>query len=268
MTQEPRHGSGTSVPPGPDGAGAAARSAGEAGRDAEQRALAAFREARGRWPDRTVPPWRRRGRDDWRPADRRRGGLQVRAAIAGLAAAVTLGGAALAAGSGALPTPFGDGGPGGGRAPVRPVHSASAPSSADPELPRPRTPPPRTGVTGPGPTGPTDSGRRAGGPGRAPDGAARAPGETALCQVYARSRGSKRAGDPTALERLEQAAGGASQVAGYCEALLRPAADGKEKKAGAGSGARTGGKRDAGPGAGREPTPKASGAGRAGAADR
>ncbi|MCX4966039.1 hypothetical protein OHA98_14535 [Streptomyces sp. NBC_00654] len=267
MTQEPRHGSGASVPPGPDGAGAAARSAEEAGRDAEQRALAAFREARGQWPDGTVPPWRRRGRDDWRPAQGRRGGIPVRAAIGGFAVAVTLGGAALAAGSGALPTPFGDGGPG-GRAPVRPAHSASAPSSAGPESPRPGTPPPRTGATGPGPTGPTDSGRRAGGPGQAPDGAARAPGDTALCQVYERSRGIGRAGDPTALERLEKTAGGASEVAGHCEALLRRAADGTEGKAGAGSGARTGPKREPGPGAGREPAPKASGAARAGPADR
>ncbi|MGY3678455.1 hypothetical protein [Streptomyces sp. TE33382] len=265
MTQEPRHGSGASVPPGPDEAGAAARSAGAAGRDAEQRALAAFREARGQWPDRKVPPWRRRGRDDWRPVDRRpvdrrRGGLPVRAAIGGFAVAVTLGGAALAAGSGALPMPFGDGGPG-GRAPARPAHSASAPASADPQFPRPSTPPPRTGGTGPEPTGSTDSGRRAGGP-------ARTPGDTALCQVYVRSRDNGRAGDPTALERLEQAAGGASQVAGYCEALLRRANEGESGKKADDSGARAGGNRDPGPGAGRGPAPKASGAARARPADR
>lgn len=89
---------------------AAAQRAGEAGLVAEKRALDAFRAARDEGAHAPVSPLRRRRRDDWRPVERWRGVRSVRAVLAGLTAAVALGGVAVAAGSGAMPGPFGAGG--------------------------------------------------------------------------------------------------------------------------------------------------------------
>ncbi|MER5501035.1 hypothetical protein ACFYXP_16515 [Streptomyces sp. NPDC002466] len=179
--------------------------------DGERRAVAAFRAARDEGAHAPVPRWRRRRRDDWRPAQRRRGTRPVRGMLGGALAAALLGGVAVAAGSGALPTPFGDDGPG----PVRPT--PTSPATPGPHRTGEAPPPPDDDgtrrSTGPD-TGPTNI---PGGP-RSSD---RARNVAALCRVYLEGRGNGRAMDATAFERLEAAAGGASEAAvtAYCAAL-------------------------------------------------
>ncbi|MEU0276624.1 hypothetical protein [Streptomyces sp. NPDC006307] len=97
----------------------------------EERALAAFRAARdagGHAHAHAHGVRRARRRDDWRPGGaelRRRRSL--RAAAMGLAATVLLGGVAVAAQTGAIPTPFGGGDGGRGGSVPRPSTAPTAP---------------------------------------------------------------------------------------------------------------------------------------------
>ncbi|MFJ8646315.1 hypothetical protein ACIRNI_09325 [Streptomyces sp. NPDC093546] len=102
----------------------------------EEQALAAFRAARDAGGHAHAHGVRRaRRRDDWRPGGaelRRRRSL--RAAAMGLAATVLLGGVAVAAQTGAIPTPFGGGGDGdGGRGGSVPRPSTAP--TAPPDVP-------------------------------------------------------------------------------------------------------------------------------------
>ncbi|MFE7616932.1 hypothetical protein [Streptomyces sp. NPDC057496] len=196
------------MPDGPDPDGP--------GMDGERRAVAAFLAARDGGAHAPVPWWRRRRRDDWRPAQWRRGTRPVRGMLGGVLVAALLGGVAVAAGSGALPTPFGGDGPDGpdGPGPVRPTPTAPATPGGH------RTggaPPPVDDGTGRS-TGPDT------GPTKAPDGSRssdRARNVAALCRAYLDGRGNGRAMDATAFERLEAAVGGESEeaVTAYCDAL-------------------------------------------------
>lgn len=188
------------------------------GEESAQAALAAYREARdsgvhalpGRW-------WRARGRDDWRPSRRRRGALPVRAAFASAAATVTLGGMALAAGTGAIPGPFGTGGSGG---------SASGGGAG-------------TGTAGTYSNAPTVPGTERGSAGDTAGGAARRPsadvtrpatarpprarGDVEYCAAYLASDGrgtASRHGEPSELPTAAAAAAGQS-VEAYCEDVLK-----------------------------------------------
>ncbi|MGW1191517.1 hypothetical protein [Streptomyces sp. NPDC002559] len=194
------------MPDGPDPDGP--------GMDGERRAVAAFLAARDGGAHAPVPWWRRRRRDDWRPAQRRRGTRPVRGMLGGVLVAALLGGVAVAAGSGALPTPFGGDGPD-GPGPVRPTPTAPATPGGH-----------RTGEVPP-PADDDGTGRSTGpdaGPTKVPDGprsSDRARNVAALCRAYLDGRGNGRAMDATAFERLEAAAGGESEeaVTAYCDAL-------------------------------------------------
>ncbi|MGW2177438.1 hypothetical protein ACWCXX_04935 [Streptomyces sp. NPDC001732] len=184
--------------------------------DGERRAVAAFLAARDGGAHAPVPWWRRRRRDDWRPAVRRRGARPVRGVLGGFLAAALLGGVAVAAGSGALPGPFGGGSDGPGT--VRPT----SPAPVTPGARRTGDAPPPTG--GDGTAESTGTGRGTGST-KAPDDARSSKGArniTALCRVYLADRGNGRSLDATAFERLETAAGGASETAvrAYCAGLL------------------------------------------------
>ncbi|MEU0830106.1 hypothetical protein [Streptomyces sp. NPDC005969] len=192
---------------------AAVQRSGETGPAAEQRALDAFRAARDEGALVPVSPLRRRRRDDWRPVERLRFVRSARAMIAGFAAAVTLGGVAVAAGSGPTPTPFDDDGRDRTR-PAHPVRSASTAHDA-PGSPQPGAPTPAAGRTQQEPTDPPGAGRSAGHPSQAQD-------DEAHCRAHRMARGRGKAADATAFDRLEAAAGGASAVPGYCDGLLGP----------------------------------------------
>ncbi|MGX1883339.1 hypothetical protein [Streptomyces sp. NPDC055287] len=177
---------------------------GEADADAGARAaLAAFREARdsgvhagpGRW-------WQARRRDDWRPSGRWRGALPVRAAFASAAVTVTLGGVALAAGTGVIPAPFGtrEGGSGAdatsSSAPATPG-AARASDTAGERLPS-------AGATGPGSAPPL-----------------RARDEVAHCVAHLVSHGRSAPGRGAPSKRLTTAADDAGlTVKAYCESVL------------------------------------------------
>ncbi|MFF4083392.1 hypothetical protein ACFYZN_28880 [Streptomyces sp. NPDC001777] len=193
--------------------------------DGERRAVAAFRAARDGGAHAPVPWWRRRRRDDWRPAQRRRGTRPVRGVLGGVLAAALLGGVAVAAGSGTLPNPFGGDGPD-GPGPVRPAPTAPATPGGH-----------RTGGA-PSPVGDDGPGRSTGPgtvPTKTPEGprsSDRARNVAALCRAYLDGRGNGRAMDATAFERLEAAAGGESEeaVRAYCEALPEPPAPGETNR--------------------------------------
>ncbi|MFD9970998.1 hypothetical protein ACFWYA_23120 [Streptomyces sp. NPDC059011] len=170
---------------------------------ARERALAAFRTARDAGLHAApLPWWRRRGRDDWRSAaERRRSRLLVRGLIAGIFAA-SLGGMAVAAGTGAIPSPFGGGEePAPGRSP-EPTRTRQ--TERTPEAP---VMPPRTSE------GATE-------PGQAP-GAAVSADDLAHCRAYLAAL--ERKGLPPrgeAMARLEARAGGPEAVWAWCEGLL------------------------------------------------
>ncbi|MGW4229836.1 hypothetical protein ACWEF9_11230 [Streptomyces sp. NPDC004980] len=189
---------------------AAAQRAGALDADDELRATAAFLAARDEGAHASVSPWRRRRRHDWRPVRRRGGVRSVRVMLGGFVAAATLGGVAVATGSGAIPTPFGDGGQ---KAPDAVQHT-----QVHPTVPGGRPSGEAWADGGGSAKGATDTpggARPTGGPGRARD-------EAELCRVYVRDRGNGKAADATAFERLEAAAGEASEsaVAEYCDTLL------------------------------------------------
>ncbi|MET7857440.1 hypothetical protein ABZS81_09435 [Streptomyces sp. NPDC005318] len=211
----------------------AAQRVDETGPMAEERALDAFRTARDEGAHAPVPPLLRRRRDDWRPVERRRGARSLRSMAAGFAAAAMLGGVAVAAGSGAVPTPFGDRRP-------HPTHS----TNVEPDSPgsRPReTQTPSADGTQHGVTDAAGTGPAAGHPGRAQD-------DTGLCRAYRLVQGRGKAQDASAFDRLSATAGGASAVPGYCDGLLGPRT--AQEKQGTGKGRRP----EPGSG-GPEPTP-------------
>ncbi|MEU6704323.1 hypothetical protein [Streptomyces wuyuanensis] len=208
----------------------AARRPGASDPSAQEQALAAFRTARDAGLHAApVPWWRRRARDDWRPAaERRRGRLLVRGLIAGLVMGA-LGGVAVAAGDGALPipSPFGGSEKPGRDEPqpvrTRPTERARTESGTPEASIRPsRTP-------GSGATGLTKNK-----PGGMPPAA-----EDALCGVYLDALDRK--GEPPrgeAMARLEAQAGGPEAVRAWCEeksaAAGQPRPDGPKGAPGAG----------------------------------
>ncbi|MFJ2088962.1 hypothetical protein ACIOEW_06795 [Streptomyces sp. NPDC087901] len=167
---------------------------GDVGPAGVERALVAFREA-GSAATGTVS-LRRRRRDDWRPV--RRGfplRVSLRAALGLVLGGVTVGGVALAAGTGVIPDP---------------LAPAETPGPR-PEVHAPRTP----GSTGAGPDRTTSS------PAPTPSGSATshdpAPGNrVALCHAWARGNGKHQG---AAFRQLAEAAGGDDAVGAYCAAL-------------------------------------------------
>ncbi|WOX22530.1 hypothetical protein [Streptomyces solicathayae] len=193
----------------PYAARADARPSGEPADPREAAAVDAFRRARDAGEHRTR---RTRRRDDWRPVTvRRRSAFPVRAAGLGIAVTVLLGGVAVAAGTGVLPTPF----------------------APRPETPSPSPVPSRSAGGQPEDGGP---GRDGTPPGRLdpelspaagrpkPPRPSAARDEEGHCRSYlAAQRRKGEAPDGTAYERLEEAAGGPRRVAAYCAPLLAEA---------------------------------------------
>ncbi|NGO42000.1 hypothetical protein [Streptomyces ureilyticus] len=156
--------------------------------EAEQRAVAAFRAARGGGAHRA----RTRRRDDWRLPAERRTGRPVKTTFAAVFASLTLGGVAVAAiGSAGSST-------GGGGADRKTAHpSVSAPARPGGE----------TSSASSGGAGPTD-------------GSAAAQDTEAHCRAYEQVKDRGEALDATAWQQLVAAAGGEGKVAAYCAAQL------------------------------------------------
>ncbi|MFG2023670.1 hypothetical protein [Streptomyces sp. NPDC048825] len=173
--------------------------------EAEQRAVAAFRAARGARAHRA----RTRRRDDWRLPAERRAGRRVKTTFAAVFTSLAVGGVAVAA-------------------------IGSAGSSADgtgQKTPHPSvTAPARPG----GETSPASSG-----PGPS-DSSSSAQDTEAHCRAYEQVEDRGKTLDATAWQRLVAAAGGESKVAAYCaEQLARatatPSRSGDRGKSGAGA---------------------------------
>lgn len=200
----------------------AARRPGVSDPSAQEQALAAFRTARDAGLHAApVPWWRRRARDDWRPAaERRRRRLLVRGLIAGLVMGA-LGGAAVAAGNGALPIPSPFGGS------EKPARDEPQPVQPRPtERTRTESGTPEASIT-PSPTpGSGATGLAKSKPSGMPPAA-----EDALCRVYLDAldrQGEPPRGEATA--RLEAQAGGPEALRARCEEKL--AAAGQPRPAG------------------------------------
>ncbi|MFI1155967.1 hypothetical protein [Streptomyces sioyaensis] len=205
----------------------------------EEAAMAAFRRTAGRG---AAAHTRSRGADEvfgggrsTAVAERTRFGRPVRRGFAVALAACAIGGVAVAAGTGVLPTPFRGGEP----EPASSVSAAETPGPLDTREPGAQT----DGTTESTPD-PTSSGQAAGpgtpAPGSSPG--ATTPGGTpgtghqgnggtggnghgdkknlllALCQSY--DSGKRDGMDRDALHRLEQKAGGADKVLAFCRAYL------------------------------------------------
>ncbi|MEU3334390.1 hypothetical protein ACWCQ1_31515 [Streptomyces sp. NPDC002144] len=162
------------------------RSAGVDG-EAEQRAVAAFREARDAGAHRA----RTRRRDDWRPRERTRTRRSLRATLTLSLAGLTLGGVAFAA--------------------IGTVGS-SGPDHKNPPQAQPTAP-----TTHPSPRG--SDGSTA--PGSAhPAHPSTAQDTEAHCKAYEHVKGNGKALQSTAWQRLITAAGGEANVAAYCAEQL------------------------------------------------
>ncbi|MFI9775966.1 hypothetical protein ACIHCV_14795 [Streptomyces sp. NPDC051956] len=187
-------------PAGPEGAGgfetllAAAVRPAEQRDGAQERAVAAFREAR----DQGAHSARTRRRDDWRPRPRGLARWSLRTTVGTLVAGVTLGGVAMA-GIGAVGDTPGD------DAEQRPTPRRSASSSPGRPTPEQVTPP----ATAPAPS--HAPGRSAGHPDQAGD-------TLAKCHAYASVRGRGEALDSPAWQRFLAEAGGETSVDAYCAA--------------------------------------------------
>ncbi|MET7730932.1 hypothetical protein ABZT02_06150 [Streptomyces sp. NPDC005402] len=199
---------------------AAAIRGGKSEGEAERLAVAAFRAARDSGAHRA----RTRRRDDWRPRAQRRRARSLRATLSVLLASLTLGGVAYAAigsaGSGQ------DKGAAGGKD-VRASVSASTPAESH-------------SSARPSPTAPAE---------RPPT----ARDTLAHCRAYEKLRGSGKALNSTAFQRLVTEAGGEANVSAYCTALTGPSAAkgaGGAKGAGNGNGAGNGSAAGNGNGAG------------------
>ncbi|MCX5083646.1 MULTISPECIES: hypothetical protein [Streptomyces] len=202
---------------GPEGAGgfetllaAAVRSAKQ--RDgAQERAVAAFREARDQGAHSSA---RTRRRDDWRPRPRGLARWSLRTTVGTLVAGVALGGVAMA-GIGAGGDAPGD------DAEQRPTPRRSASSSPG----RPMPEQVRPSATVPAPS--HAPGRSAGHPDQAGD-------TLAKCHAYASVRGRGEALDSPAWQRFLAEAGGEASVDAYCaaERARQETGNGGDKAAG------------------------------------
>ncbi|MFD4259290.1 hypothetical protein ACFWR9_17110 [Streptomyces sp. NPDC058534] len=194
---------------------------------AHQQALRAFRAARddGSLFDRAVDV---RPQDDWRAAERRplaAGPFRMpslKVLLAAAVAALALGGVAVAAGTGVIPSPFERGG--GAR--------QDAPTTQQPSDPPSRTVAPEGRL--PAPPYPDPSVGRSRHPGPGPD--AEHADTRAHCKVYLRAverQGTAPRG--RSMARLEEKAGGAAEVPAYCARLTgdtaKPAGPDKGKSA-------------------------------------
>lgn len=199
---------------------------------AEQRAVAAFREARETGAHRTGALTRRR--DDWRPRERRLGRLSVKATLSVLIAGLSLGGVAVA-GIGAAGSAVDGPGDDGNRAPTTAPAESAAPVGTT--APAESTAPAGTSTSG-GPSAgrSADAGAdsRPGSGSAAPKRPARARDVEAHCRAYERVEGRGKALESVAWKRLVEAAGGAANVEAYCAERLRPAT-GEAKPGGTGA---------------------------------
>ncbi|WP_030173748.1 hypothetical protein [Streptomyces sp. NRRL S-813] len=187
---------------------AAIRGGGQLDPEAEQRAVAAFRAARGAGAHRA----RTRRRDDWRQTAQRRAGRSLKTTFGVVFASLTLGGVAVAAiGSAGSSTH----GAGDGRGTAH--SSAAQPSAVAPDPPDGQTSSASSG--GAGPTG---------GPAPAQD-------TEAHCRAYENVEDRGRALDATAWKRLVTAAGGKDKVAAYCSEQLARTTPAPDRPGGAGS---------------------------------
>ncbi|MFI8302374.1 hypothetical protein ACIF80_02765 [Streptomyces sp. NPDC085927] len=173
----------------------------------EQRAVAAFREARDAGAHRT----RTRRRDDWRPGERRLGRFSVKAALSVLVAGLGLGGVAVA-GIGATGTAT-DGSREGGARPSAPAVT-SLPSEYLAEEPSAGRSPAADPDARSGPT--------------TPERPFRAKDTEAHCRAYEKVEGRGKALGSTAWKRLVEAAGGAANVEAHCAGQVRPTTGGAE----------------------------------------
>ena len=154
--------------------------------ETEQRAAAAFRDARGTGLHRA----RTRRRDDWRLPAQRRAGRPVKATFGAVFASLALGGVAVAA-------------------------IGSVGSSADGAGRRTAHP----SVVAPLPPGGETSAASSGGPGTA-NGPATAQDIEAHCRAYEQAKDRGKALDAAAWQRLVAASGGEGKVAAYCSEQL------------------------------------------------
>ncbi|WP_328837915.1 hypothetical protein [Streptomyces europaeiscabiei] len=185
--------------------------------EAEQRAVASFRAARGAGTHRA----RTRRRDDWRLPAERRTGRPVKTTFAAVFASLTLGGVAVAAIGSAGPSTDGAGAD---RRTAHPSVSATARPGGE------------TSSASSGGVGPAD------GPSAAQD-------TEAHCRAYERVKDNGKALDATAWRQLAEAAGGEDEIAAYCaEQLARATAapngsgdTGKQGEGAAGAGTGTAG---------------------------
>ncbi|GAB2777726.1 hypothetical protein GCM10027073_07860 [Streptomyces chlorus] len=184
---------------------ALAQGAADAG--SEQRAVAAFREARDAGAHRT----RTRRRDDWRPGERRLGRFSVKAALSILVAGLGLGGVAVA-GIGATGTATDGSREGGARSSAPAV--TSLPSEYLSEEPS----------AGRSPAGGPDAGS---GP-TAAERPFRAKDTEAHCRAYEKVEGRGKALESAAWKRLVEAAGGAANVEAHCAGQVRSVTGGAE----------------------------------------
>ncbi|MBL3667885.1 hypothetical protein JL475_18195 [Streptomyces sp. M2CJ-2] len=205
--------------------------------EAEQRAVAAFREARETGAQRTGA--RARRRDDWRPGERRLGRFSVKTTLSVLIAGLSLGGVAVAgigAAGSAGDVPGDDGNRGPTTAPADITASAGASAPGGPSAAR---------------SAGTGADSRPGSDSAAPERPARARDVEAHCRAYERVEGRGKALESVAWKRLIEAAGGAANVDAYCTERLR-SATGEARPGGTGVPAdRTGG---AGGAAGNSPS--------------
>lgn len=182
---------------------------------AQEKALRAFRTAHEEGAHSAPLRWRRR-RDDWRPAHERRWARSLKALLAGVVTAAALGGVAVAAGEGAIPSPFGGAEPKPGQ--NAPTVPGAGEESAGDGLGRQA--PQRSESSSPSAS--YESPRES--PGTAQD-------TVAHCRVYlAAIEGRGKAPGDAATDRLEEAAGNREAVPVYCEQLL---AGEQQEKAGA-----------------------------------
>ncbi|MFD4341370.1 hypothetical protein ACFWPP_29835 [Streptomyces anulatus] len=218
--------------------------------DAEEKALHAFRTAHGEGAH-AAPPRRRRRRDDWRPVDERCRPRTVKALLAALVTAAALGGVAVAAAAGDIPSPFRGG------AEPKPGQSASTvPGAAEGSAGEGRVGRPPQRSSKPAPPAPPAS--------RAPktspkDRPGTARDTVAHCRVHlAATDGRGKASGEAVTRLIEAAAGGPEAVPGYCERLL---AGEQQEKAGA-DGTERSPDRSARPGPKDRPVPRGPGAAR------
>ncbi|MFD9207694.1 hypothetical protein ACFVZM_15645 [Streptomyces sioyaensis] len=225
----------------------------------EEAAMAAFRRTAGRG---SAAHTRSRGADEafgggrgTAVAERTRFGRPVRRGFAVALAACAIGGVAVAAGTGVLPSPFRDGEP----EPASSVSAGETPGTFDTPEPGAQTdgttestpdPTPSGQAAGPGTPAPGSS------PGATPPGGTPGTGQRgngggnsghddkknlllALCQSYA--AGKRDGMDRDALHRLEQKAGGADKVLAFCRAYLARYQNLGNSGGGSGLGGTTGG---------------------------